>query len=286
MDFQYFLDRIQLAPEGQAHFWSIHKRIREPAFAQGFGDSVDAFRKPDPEFAARIKAFSEEAGLLPEVWNLYVFIRLAENTLSDFRARSIDDEVFYATLFDLTVCCRVCQARFGIYGIPQNYYRYWNTMVLSGKLYRLGRLEFELFTSPVDARIGDRQLVKGEPCINVHIPRYLPLDEESCEAAYGQAREFFARHFGMQNVCFLCHSWLLHPWMRDVLPADSRILRFQSRFQLLEVTQNPAAAAGWIFPNCEDKDISEYPAETSLQRAALDRIRNGGAIGLGMGIRL
>ena len=286
MDFQYFLNRIQLAPEGQEHFWSIHKRICEPAFARGFADCVAAYAAPDPEFAAQIKAFAEAQGLLPEVWNLYVYIRLAENTLADYRAKGIDDDIFYATMFDLTVCCRVCQTQCGIYGIPQIIYRHWCRMVLKGKIFRLGRLEFELYESGVDASIGDRQLKKGDPCINVHIPRYLPLDEEACEAAYDQARDFFARFFGMDDCVFLCHSWLLHPWMREVLPERSRILRFQNHFQLLEATQDPAGAAGWIFPNCEDKDLSEYPAETSLQRAALERIRSGGAIGLGRGIRL
>ena len=66
-----------------------------------------------------------------------MYIRLAENTLTAFRAKGIDDDIFYATLFDLTICCRVCQDRFGIYGISQNQYRGWMRKVLTTSHYRV-----------------------------------------------------------------------------------------------------------------------------------------------------
>ena len=286
MNFSYFLEQIQLAPEGCENFWTIHRQIDEPAFAQGFEHCKAAFLVSDSEFAEAIGTFARSQDLAPEVWNMYLCIRLAEDTLADFRSRGIGDDIFYATLFDLTVCCRVCQAASGIYGIGQNQYRRWMHMVLTGKLYRLGRLEFELAKSPMDIQLDRWQLAKGAPCLHVHIPRYQPLDEEACEASYDQARSFFARYFGISRCCFLCHSWLLHPWLKEVLPEGSRILGFQNRFRLLEVTQDIPAAVSWIFPNCKDKDICEYPAETALQRAALAQIQSGGSMGLGLGIRL
>ena len=67
MDFSDFFDRIQLAPEGQDSFGAIHRRMNEPAFAQGFADSTAAFTAPDGEFGDQIKAFAEAQSRLPEI---------------------------------------------------------------------------------------------------------------------------------------------------------------------------------------------------------------------------
>ena len=130
------------------------------------------------------------------------------------------------------------------------------------------------------------QVPAGTTVLSVHIPRYLPLDEEACEKSYAWAKNFFREIFGIKTCVFICGSWLLHPWMQEVLPESSAIIRFQKKFKLYWVEQNVAAAVGWIFPNCKDKDISQYPTDTSLRRAALQRIREGGTIGIARGVRL
>ena len=186
----------------------------------------------------------------------------------------------------MTVCTQVCYERRGIYGIDQNVYRRWQRYALDGTLFRLGRLEFQLVDIDYDIDVEGLRVPAGTTVLSVHIPRYLPLDEGACEKSYTWAREFFREIYGMEKCVFICGSWLLHPWMQEVLPESSAIIRFQKKFKLYWVEQNVAAAVGWIFPNCKDKDISQYPTDTSLRRAAVQRIREGGTIGVAHGVRL
>ena len=108
------------------------------------------------------------------------------------------------------------------------------------------------------------------------------MDFEECDAAYATAREFFKKYFQLDPVIFYCGSWLLHPWMQDVLPETSRIIKFQKRFQLVDIVQDETVIRNWLFDH-SDAPYDELPVKTSLHKEAVRRLKNGLPIGYARG---
>lgn len=286
MDYKKYVEKIKLQPQAAETFWDLHSRSVDAAFEKRIAESFAAYDAGDEAFGAYLQEFASVEGVTPEQINLYVFLRLSERTWNYYQEKGIEEDVFYESMYSMTVCCQVCYDRLGIYGIDQQTYRRWQRYVLDGTLFRLGRLEFQLKELDMDVEIDGVTAPAGTTLLSVHIPRYLPLNEEECERSYAWARVFFREHYGMEQCIFVCGSWLLHPWMQEVLPETSAIIRFQKKFKLLKVDQNVAAAVGWIFPGYADKDISEFPADTSLRRAAIAQIKEEKPIGTALGVRL
>ena len=286
LDFEKYIEMIRLQPQAAESFRKLHSRSGDPAFEARVADGFAAYDQGDEVYGQYLAEFAAEEGTTAEEMNLYSFLRLSERTWKLYQEKGIGEDVFYESFYSMTVCCQVCYERIGIYGIDQVTYRKWQRYVLDGTLFRLGRLEFQLVDIDCDIDVEGLRIPAGTTVLSVHIPRYLPLDEGECEKSYAWAREFFREVYGMEKCVFICGSWLLHPWMQEVLPESSAIIRFQKKFKLYRVEQNVASAVGWIFPNCKDKDISQYPTDTSLRRAAVQRIREGGTIGIARGVRL
>lgn len=286
LDFEKYIETIRLQPQAAESFRKLHSRSGDPAFEARVAEGFTAYDQGDEVYGQYLAEFAAEEGTTAEEMNLYSFLRLSERTWAYYQQKGIGEDVFYESMYSMTVCCQVCYERLGIYGIDQNVYRRWQRYVLDGTLFRLGRLEFQLVDIDCDIDVEGLRIPAGTTVLSVHIPRYLPLDEGECEKSYAWAREFFREVYGMEKCVFICGSWLLHPWMQEVLPESSAIIRFQKKFKLYRVEQNVASAVSWIFPNCKDKDISQYPTDTSLRRAAVQRIREGGTIGIARGVRL
>lgn len=286
MNYQEYVEKIRLQPPAAEIVLTLHSRSGSDAFEGKIQESFAAYDQGDEVFGEYLKGFAEAEGVTPEQLNLYVFLRLSQRTWEYYQQKGIGLDVFYETMYSMTVCCQVCYERIGIYGIDQQTYRRWQRYVLDGTLFRLGRLEFQLKAAEFDMEIQGRTILAGTTVLSVHIPRYLPLAEDACEASYAWARRFFREYFGMEECIFICHSWLLHPWMQEVLPEDSAIVRFQKKFKLMQTAQNVNSAVNWIFPGYAGKDISQFPRDTSLRRAAIARIQEGKTIGVGYGIRL
>ena len=286
LDFEKYIEAIRLQPQAAESFRKLHSRSEDPAFEERVRDGYEAYDRGDEEYGQYLAEFAAEEGTTPEEMNLYSFLRLSEKTWKLYQEKGIGEDVFYESFYSMTVCCQVCYDRLGIYGIDQAIYRKWQRYVLDGTLFRLGRLEFQLKEFDYDLEIDGHKAPAGTTVLSVHIPRYLPLKEEDCEKSYAWARAFFKEFYGMDPCIFVCGSWLLHPWMQDVLPPESGIIRFQTKFRLYRVEQKPESAINWIFPGYAGKDISQLPADTSLRRAAIARLQSGGPIGVAWGIRL
>ena len=286
LDFEKYIEAIRLQPQAAESFRKLHNRSGDPAFESRVAEGYAAYDQGDEIYGQYLAEFAAEEGTTPEEMNLYSFLRLSERTWKLYQEKGIGEDVFYESFYSMTVCCQVCYERVGIYGIDQVTYRKWQRYVLDGTLFRLGRLEFQLKEFDYDIDVCEFHIPAGTTVLSVHIPRYLPLKDEECEKSYAWAREFFREFYGMEQCIFTCGSWLLHPWMQEVLPETSSIVVFQRKFKLFRVEQKVESAVNWIFPGYGDRDISEYPTDTSLRRAAIERIKTGKSIGVAWGVRL
>lgn len=100
-------------------------------------------------------------------------------------------------------------------------------------LFRLGSLQFCFDKAEED--VPEKGIVKGENVIGVHIPAMTDLSKEACDAAFAQAKAFFATHFPEYEYrYFTCHSWMLDDKLKELLSPQSKIIDFQNRFEVVD----------------------------------------------------
>ena len=281
MDFEKYFEETGLWEDGIETFQMLYKKMVD----EDFENAYDSYKAGDDAFAAFISDYASRENIPVELVNLYLYIRFSEFTYEEYKKRGISEDIFYLTMSDFAVTARQNVDKGGVYGITQHPERPWLRLHLDSKLYRLGRLQFELAESERDVEVNGKSLKQGEPCINVHIARYVPLDENECENSYALARDFFKKYYGIETCFFFCHSWLLHPWLSDVLSKTSSIMRFQNKFEILETEEDTDDVISYVFMNKCDK-IEDYPENSSLQRALKNYLTRNIPIGTALGIRL
>lgn len=84
------------------------------------------------------------------------------------------------------------------------------------------------------------------------------------------------------NVPYVCHSWLLSPALRELLPESSNIMKFQNLFDITEIDKSSTNFLRWIFKKI-DLPIENLPEDTTLQRNVKKYLMAGGQIGEGSG---
>jgi hypothetical protein len=186
--------------------------------------------------------------------------------------RGIGEPVIAATLAEVGRQLRLHRRHTGGVGFDAPY---WMFAVLSGSLYQLGRLQFDL-----------RQFRPGEPrppvqtggwVLDVHIPASGPLTEAAVTDSLDRAAAFFAEHFPAQPVrVAVCASWLLDPHLGDQLASSSNMTRFQQRFTpYAEPRDDELDAVYFTFGQRGLDGLDALPRNTSLQRIVLDRLAAG-----------
>lgn len=119
-------------------------------------------------------------------------------------------------------------------------------------------------------------LAPGDCVLDIHIPSGGPMTFEACGESMRLAAEFFARHFPERAPkAFCCESWLLDPQLLDLVPAQSNIARFLNEFYIFPAIPDDAHLRLNIFGLTALDANGDLPGDTSLQRAALKRMRAG-----------
>ena len=167
-------------------------------------------------------------------------------------------DVFVDTMKCFTRFVREHFQSYGFYGFDRGF---WTTRQIGARLFRLGELEYELLQN------GD------EKSVALHIPSDCRLEGFLLNASLDRAKAFLAEYFPeWQNAPVTCESWLLSPALKELLPPDSRILRFQQAFDLTPGTEDEREAVlQWIYhlapPQQQNVSLSTLPEDTALQKS-------------------
>ena len=209
------------------------------------------------------------------VWALEFYLKLAMDAYEEYQERGYTDQVFDETFYDITIWCRECYRKHGVYGLDE---LWWLGQSVKLKLFRLGRLQFEPILVKKDMKGREQTIQAGTKALNVHIPEGEPLKMEACRESFGRAEEFF----GQEYQVYVCDSWLLSPHLEEVLPNTSNIIRFQKLFEVTDV--------GYQYPQAEQRifgeileDKRQYPENTTLQKRAKEYVLSGKDLGIGVG---
>lgn len=200
---------------------------------------------------------------------LLCMLQAAAYSYEKYESLGISEKIFIDTMKCFTRFVAEHKVSFGYYGFDRDF---WTGRQLSLLLFRVGELEVE------------KRICQGEKTVAVHIPSDAKMTRENCITSFKQAKELFEKcDKEYVDVPYTCHSWLLSPVLKELLPENSRIIQFQNMFEIVKVEPENTDYMEWVFKS-KDIPLAQLPEDTSLQRAMKKHLLNGGWIGAGEGI--
>ena len=142
-------------------------------------------------------------------------------------------------------------------------YHFWLPKYAKGKLFRLGVFQFEL------------REFKGENVLGVHIPNGTKLDVKENLMNFRYALEFFNKHYSeIDFKGFVCESWLLNPYIEEIMGKKTNITRFGDMFDRFEPEEEEGVFIS-VFKIPKLISIDELCEETSLQKNIKKFLKEG-----------
>lgn len=229
-----------------------------------------------------VKKLSTDKEICEYTVYMLLFLCMATRLYELYIEKGIDEKIYYDTLCDLRYKleeCKLVHKKLGTF-VPT-----WYKGFFEMRIFALGRLQFEINHTWFDCEIDAAQIPKGTKVLSVHIPRTnTRLEHSMVIASYQQAAEFFKNDFD-DNIIFVCNSWLLYPWNREVLKDGSNLAEFYDDFTIVNNGEYQNYSEVWRLFDClYDGNPDNLPNDTSLRRAYIERIRAGLPIGHGTGV--
>lgn len=205
---------------------------------------------------------------------IMLFLVLASEEYENGVWKRFPEDIFISTMSDFSSFVRFYKKATG----EEGYGKWlWPFHYVDARIFRLGAFEYELIEE------------NGKRRIEMHIPEGTELLPNVLKASLIKKNEFFAKYFpDWQNIPIECNSWMLSPALRDMLPEGSKILWFQSMFDIFETDPDNKfymqfAFGLEYFQWCNGYDLTKLREDTSLQRKLKQFVLNGGVPGAGRG---
>jgi hypothetical protein len=234
---------------------------------------------------AKIEDICAATRVHPYAGKMLLYLCLADALRGHYRARGISEQLFWHALRDLSYKLEECRL---VHGVNGSFTGMWFSGFFKMERFALGRLQFELTNLKSSYTYNGVTLPEGQLAINIHIPRTgTRLDHGEVLGAYRLAKDFFAENFEGVPTVFTCHSWLLDPWNLTVLRPDANLAAFIRDFEIVAVEQCPDYTQLWRLFDCLwTGDPDTLPADSSLRRAYIERVKRGEKTAVGLGIFL
>lgn len=123
-------------------------------------------------------------------------------------------------------------------------------------------------------------LLPGDNIMRVHIPYGGRLDKEQCEDSYKRAREVFEQSYPeIKFTAFTIGCWMLSPVLREILPKESNIIEFQSKYNIFPEKSGAVDAFMYVFgfrgASVDEIDLQNLPETNSLMRGVKKKALEG-----------
>lgn len=201
----------------------------------------------------------------------YILVGVAqlENTIQFYKKKNIPEKILCDTLKDVSLWIRNYKKYNGYLGLAS---RYWIFLGFAGKVFRLGRMEFEMVT--IQEELDLPGLKKGDPVLEGHVPQGEPLDHDEVMKSYRDAFAFFEKYFDYHPKAVHLYTWLLDPELRNILDPESNILKWANDATLIPTCYEGSNIGRFVF-GMKEIDLKTAPRDTSLRRKILERMEQG-----------
>ena len=230
-----------------------------------------------------VKALGGALGVHDYTMEMLLFLALGDKLRQRYIEKGIDESMYYAAMADLRYKLEECRL---VYGVNGTFVAFWYPHFFRMTLFAFKRLQFEIIQLKKDYEVGGIAVPAGTKLLNMHIPRTgTKLDHGDVLESYRQGAEFFADQLEGQPGVFTCNSWMLDPFHATVLSPNSNMVAFYNDFKIVETGFAKDYGGVWrVFDKRFDGNVDDLPADTSLRRAYIDRIKRGEPVGHARGI--
>ncbi len=216
-----------------------------------------------------------ESSVLAQAWFAAAFLSF-DFSRKRFQQLGIPQIVWLDTMSDMAIWLRHEKRNHGIIGLGK-IARSWTALLYRGEVLRFGRLECNRKSvfkyAPLAGANGDVLVAPGDNVINLHIPEDGPLNIKHCSASVRKMAEFFAERYpGYDWKGMTCNSWLCDTQLRDLLPENSNIIKFQA----LGIHYPVEEKADTVFRIFGTQDPFALQNTSSLQKKAAEFLKQGG----------
>ncbi len=280
-----FLQTCGYASEDCALLTGTYEKIHSyPKTTELWEKAVALYRENVNCDLREVLSLADRAGALlgihPYTAELLIFLCLTQRLREEYENRGVDTSIWFDTVLDLKYKNEECKLVKGMVG---TFVAEWFFKFFDMTRFALGRLQFQVIDFAHEYEKNGVKLTPHSKVIDVHIPRSLkPLDEKSCDEAFARAKAFFADEIG-GTCAFVCHSWLLYPEHETMLSHSSNVYRFMKRFDIVRSGISYSKGDLWRLFDTDEKDPEKLPADTSMRRAYVRHLKNGGKTGWGFG---
>lgn len=204
--------------------------------------------------------------------------------IENMKQRNFDDEQIEIQKYNIRLTCTNDSIQYKINGIRFSQ-MIWGSFFMKGNLIQIGRLQYEVDVENFDKL--DRYFKEKHQYIYVHIPRGENLNEKDVNESFNLADKYIKKYYPElenQLLAYYTQSWLLSPEVKEILPIDSNIIKFQGKFTIVEYEENISDFLNFVFDvvldNVKYNDLSD---KTILQKELKKRLLNGDKLHLGLG---
>lgn len=287
-DIAELMERLTFPAEAREVLLSAFDRVAEsPVAAAWWNRLVARYEVTEkcnyPAMIEDARALADTLSIHRHTLEMLLFLALGKKLRARYAERGIDESIYYDSLMDLRYKLEECRL---VHGTVGSFVSLWFSGFYTLARFALGRLQFEMTTLKAPYTVGGETLPEGSKAINIHIPRTgTRLYHDEVLASYRRAAETFADAFGDAPILFTCHSWMLDPWHAEVLAPESNMVQFLRDFALVERGDYDDYKEAWRLFDClvgDDPDI--LPADTTLRRAYVERMRRGQPTSWGRGV--
>ena len=284
-----FLTDFEYDPADAAFLLSAYDKLTAHDEARElFGQAVAAYEADINcdynALTAQVKKASRLVGVHNHTADLLLFICLSRHLQKLYAERGIPDSIWFDTMRDLKYKAKECLLVKKQWG---TFVGFWYAGFFRLKIYALGRLQFDQRKFETNFTVDGIDITTETPVLYIHIPRSEePLTPESAHKAYEMAKEFFKeKYFGGGPCIFCCSSWLLYPEHKNMLKPEANICRFMDDFTTVISRETTDFAYTWrLFDTEYTGDPDALPADTTLRRAYIERMKKGLPLGSALGV--
>ena len=258
---------------------SVNEKVRD--IIEGWYRKLDFDPRHDVDFCRALNEISisdtvnireYDKGCEDGVRNLLSFLYMCEDVAEKYRLMGVDEDILIDTLRDIVTWTDTwSEVKGGLYLGELG----WLTNHMTCRLHKLGRLQFCRGRCGQD--IPELGVKEGEPVLEIHIPAVGPLTPDECRDSIARAKEFYARYYpDFDYKCFTCSSWLMDETLKELLPAESNIIRFQNMFTVLDGHESYSLLKyifGW--DTCRDNLSGREPASSFAEKVK-EHVMQGG----------
>lgn len=230
-----------------------------------------------------LRNIAKEIGTHEYTFILLYFMYCAQKLEQKYLDARIDHNIYLKSMNDLK--CKLIECK-NVYNVWGTFVGHWFPLFFEMKRFGLGRFQYERIPFPKESYSKHGFTVhKGDIVYNMHIPSAGPIPEDVRIDSYIKAYEFFRDELNDRPLFVVCDSWLLYKGNEDFLPENSNIRFFMKDFDIIDSRDSDRFNDAWrVFGHEGLLHVEDWHAETALQKAFLNRIKNNGKTGIGFGV--